>query len=486
MQGKSDLQQGWEFAAAILGADSAANIGEDYVHAIEVAIKQLEDNINNHQYRNLGIGQLQGYMLEEYAAGTFNVDAAAFGSKDFASVLHSTEKDSVDIQLNSGDAYSAKSYATAEKTAKAQARYNPKTGYASYQEQGRLVPSDQLEVAKQTAHFEKLRNKPIRENVSKAYGDTEKYLTDKVENYEGVKSKEVSRRELEKISQESKKQDFLADRHGVTVENAIKPEYMLKQALKAGYTTATITVALQLAPEIYKAIDYLIKNGKLDLNQIKQMGEKGISAGAEGFLRGAISSSLFVMCKSGVLGEVFKSVNPTFLGTFCALVLHTVKNSILVAAGKMTMKQMGEAFTDFVVVSGGYLVGAKIGAKIGEVILKVLRFKFPVLGYLLGSLIGTSFCVVYKIGKKKLISFCVDSGFTCFGLVEQNYELPENVLHEMGVKTIPIPRTKIDTIDIPKVNIDKSEIIRTDYETINLTVLRRGVIGVNQIGYIVR
>ena len=56
----------------------------------------------------------------------------------------------------------------------------------------------------------------------------------------------------------------------------------------------------------------------------------------------------------------------------------------------------------------------------------------------------------------------------------------------MGVKTIPIPRTKIDAIDIPKINIDKSEIIRTDYETINLTVLRRGVIGVNQIGYIVR
>jgi hypothetical protein len=38
-------------------------------------------------------------------------------------------------------------------------------------------------------------------------------------------------------------------------------------------------------------------------------------------------------------------------------------------------------------------------------------------------LIGTSFCVIYNIGKKKLISFCVDTGFTCFGLVEQNYEL---------------------------------------------------------------
>ena len=59
----------------IMGADIAAHMGQEYVSAVEAAIKQLEENINNHQYRNLGIGQLQGYMLEEWGAGTFNVDA---------------------------------------------------------------------------------------------------------------------------------------------------------------------------------------------------------------------------------------------------------------------------------------------------------------------------------------------------------------------------------------------------------------------------
>ena len=481
MQYKNEVQQGWEFATAIMGTNMATNMSAEYVIAVETAIKQLEENINNHQYRNLGIEQLQGYMLEEWSAGTFNIDSVAANSSDRATVLHSTALDSVDVKLESGDSYSAKSYGTAEKTAKAQARLNPETRQASYQDQSRLVPSDQLDDARKTAHLEKLRNKPIREDVSDAYADTEATLTDKISNEKGIESKSASRKELEKIAKESKEQKFKAEDHGITAEGAIKPEYLLKQALKAGYTTAAITVALQLAPEIYKAVDFLIKNGEIDLAQVKHMGEKGITASAEGFLRGSIAASLQIMCESGMLGEALKSVSPTILGTVVALVLQTAKNSILVAAGKMTTQQMGAAFVDMVVVSGGYLVGAHIGGIIGQ----ALGFQLPVVGYLLGSLIGTSFSVVYNIGKKKLISFCVDTGFTCFGLVEQNYELPEDVLREMGVETVEIPRTKIDTTNIPRTEINASEIAMANYETIDITVLRRGVIGVNKVGYVI-
>ena len=481
MQSKTEIQHGWKFAAGIMGADVASDMGSEYVSAVEAAIKQLEENINNHQYRNLGIGQLQGYMLEEWSAGTFHVDAVAADSTSRASVLHSTMKDSVDIQLNSGEAYSAKSYITAEKTAKAQARFSPESGYASYHGQGRLVPSDQLADAKATAHREALRNQPVRPDVSDAYAETESMLTDTIKNGEGVSSKSASRKELEDIVRESKDQKFNAKEHGVSAGSAIKTEYMLKQALKAGYTSAAITVAFQLAPEIYKAIDFLIKHGEIDIQQIKRMGAKGISAGAEGFLRGSISSSLLIMCEKGVLGEVFKGINPTLLGTVVALVMQTVKNSILVAAGKMDTQQMEAAFVDTVVVSGGYLLGAHMGGIIGQ----ALGFELPVVGYLLGSLVGTSFCVIYNIGKKKLISFCVDTGFTCFGLVEQNYELPDEVLHELGVETIPIPRAKIERIDIPRAQTSIASISRSEYETIDITMLRRGVIGVKKIGYVI-
>lgn len=481
MQSKTEMQQGWEFASKMMGANIAADMGQQYVSAVETAIKQLEDNINNHQYRNLGIGQLQGYMLEEWGAGTFNVDATAADSADRATVLHSTSKNSVDIKLKSGEDYSAKSYGTAEKTAKAQAKFDPESGRASYHNQGRLVPSDQLSDAKAAAHREALRNQPIRSDVSDAYAETESKLTDTIKNEEGVSSKGASRKELEAIARESKDQQFDAEKHGVTVDNAIKPEYLLKQALKAGYTTAAIAVAFQLAPEIYKAIDFLVKHGEIDVQQIKKLGTKGISAGAEGFLRGSVSSSLLIMCEQGALGEAFRGINPTVLGTVVALVMQTVKNSILVAAGRMSTQQMGAAFVDTVVVSGGYLLGAHIGGIIGQ----ALGLELPVVGYLLGSLIGTSFCVVYNIGKKKFISFCADTGFTCFGLVEQNYELPDEVLHEMGVETIPIPRTQIERVDIPRIQIAATGISRSNYETIDITVLRRGVIGVNKIGYVV-
>ena len=62
-------------------------------------------------------------------------------------------------------------------------------------------------------------------------------------------------------------------------------------------TTAAITVALQLAPEMYKALDYLIKTGQIDLMQVRRMGTKAISAGAEGFLRGSVSCALYIACE---------------------------------------------------------------------------------------------------------------------------------------------------------------------------------------------
>lgn len=480
MQTKSEVQQGWEFAANIMGADIAAHNGSTYVDAVETAIKQLEYNINNHDYCNLGVNQLQGYMLEEWSSGTFNINAAAAGSADNAKVLHSTAKDSIDIQLKSGSAYSAKSYSTGAKSAIEQARIDTETGQASYHNQGRLVPTDQLSDAQAEAHRQALKNQFTRSNVSDAYAETEKRLTDVIENDEGISSKTATRKDLEDIARESKSQEFKASEHGITAEDAIKTEYLLKQALKAGYTTAAITVAIQLAPEIYKAIDYLVKHGEINVQQIKQAGLKGISAGAEGFLRGSISSSLMIMCETGALGEAFKGIKPTVLGAMVSLVMQTVKNSILVAAGKMSSQQMGAAFVDTVVISGGYLAGAHIAGIIGQ----TLGFEFPIVGYLLGSLIGTSFCVIYNIGKKKLISFCVDTGFTCFGLVEQNYELPDDVLNELGIKTIPISKAQVESIDISSTDISMGSINKSEYETINITVLRRGVIGVNKVGYV--
>lgn len=152
----------------------------------------------------------------------------------------------------------------------------------------------------------------------------------------------------------------------------------------------------------------------------------------------------------------------------------------MVAAGKMTAAEMGMQFVDTLVVSSGYLVSMKIGGMIAQALFPEL----PGIGYAIGSLLGCSLAVVYNIGKNKFISFCVDTGFTCFGLVEQNYELPDEVLREMNVDTARIGRARVGTASVPRTQ-STVNIIRAPYETIDITVLRRGVIGVNKIGYVI-
>lgn len=239
---------------------------------------------------------------------------------------------------------------------------------------------------------------------------------------------------------------------------------------------------MKTAPDILKAISYLINTGELDLEQVQQIGTKAISAGAEGFLNGSIACTLQILCEKGAFGAAMKAVDATILGTMVALTMETIKNSILVAAGKMTPRQMGGAFVDSAVISAGYIVGAKIGGTIAQAI----GWEFPGIAYALGSLIGCACAAVYNIGKKKLISFCVDTGFTCFGLVEQDYSLPEDVLNDMGIDLIPISRTEISHTPIDRVQVSTGaeSISRVEYDTIEIKFLRRGIIGANRVGYV--
>ena len=140
---------------------------------------------------------------------------------------------------------------------------------------------------------------------------------------------------------------------------------------------------------------------------------------------------------------------------------------------------MGMQFIDTIVVSSGYLVSMKIGGAIAQAFFPQL----PGIGFAIGSLLGCSLSLVYNIAKNKLISFCVDTGFTCFGLVEQNYELPEDILQQLGVDLIPISRTEVSRTQIARPQISTT-IDTTQYETIDIRVLRRGVIGVNKVGFV--
>ena len=480
MKIKSDIERGWEFASHIIGANLGADMGANYISTIESEIEKFTQDMLTLQSRKGSLTDpLSGFVAEHWHAGTFNVNAVAAGSSHRANVVGSTDYASVDIGTNFGVDYSSKYYTTAEGSVTAQAQYSSELGAPKYEGQMKLIPTEQLDEGMKIAHRRGLSNQDTRPHVSESYLETERTLTDRISDGK-VESESLTKAESLKQAEDIKEGEFSPDEYGVTLDNAIKAEYIIKNAMKAGVSTAAITVAIQLAPDIYKAIDDLIKNGELNVEQLKSMGKKAITSGAEGFLRGSISYSLVVACQSGKFGATMVSVSPLMVASTVAILIETIKNGIMVSLGKMQPREMGSAFVDSVVTTTGFVGGMHIGGVIGQ----ALGFELPVFGYLLGSLIGCAFCVTYNVAKRKLISFCADTGFTCFGLVEQDYTLPEEYLNQMGISTIKVKRNNIATKQIKTIGIKRKNINGKNYETIDIKELRRGVIGVNKIGYV--
>lgn len=499
MQQKSEMQQGWDFMAQMLGADlGGARAFSDFtenlaqnesiqmqnvrIQQINDAIDQLAKNINEHPHINLGVEQFKGFVAEEIHAGSFNIDAIRQGSEHRAWTLQDNGYASVDVKTNFGKEYSLKYSNTVKAAENRQAALNTDTRAPKYQGQERLIAAEQVEDAKALAHRRGLKDIVNRPDVFEAHLDTEDHLVGKISDGEGVESKELSIKESKQIAKEAKNGGFDPEKHGYSKKPLIDEVRLnyVNQALKAGLTAASITAITQLVPELYKAIDYLIKHGEIDINGLKKSGKKVISTSGEAFLRGSIAYGVEMAIQEGLLGEALKQVNPSIVGVAVTVIFGTIKDSILVAAGKMSSKEMGMHFVDTLVVSSGYLVSMKIGGVIAQALFPEL----PGISYAIGSLLGCSVAVVYNIGKKKLIAFCVDTGVTCFGLVEQNYELPEDVLKEMGIETIPIQRTQVEMTDVPRTQVMGTDVETSEYETIDITVLRRGVIGVNRIGYV--
>lgn len=108
----------------------------------------------------------------------------------------------------------------------------------------------------------------------------------------------------------------------------------------------------------------------------------------------------------------------------------------------------------------------------------------PVLGFLIGNFIGSAMgAFAYNAGYSTAMSFCVDTGFTMFGLVDQNYELPEDVLKEIGLDIFEYEEFDYERFEHEKFEFSRFEAERFDADVMDITFLRRGVIGVSQVGY---
>ncbi len=504
------FSSGWEaFQKAASGG--GAFIGNAYVGKVSEAINKLQKDVQamSDAHRNMGVAQLKGFMAETWHADTFNIDAAVKGSKKTAEVLKSTDFASVDVSADNNN-YSLKYYQTGKDSAFEQAksywqRYNEdmanrrrargkEISFADYLKernineseinkydsiyngQFRLIPKDQMDAAIEALKKKIEKESMTRPELAASYQETLDHLQDRIQASDGTKSIPLSRADSEKIAQLAKEEKFDPKDFGLSTETLIGFDEIMQQSVQAGLTAAVISCILKVAPEIYKAIDMLIKDGEVSKEQFEKIGFAALSGGAQGFVRGSVSAALTISCKSGLLGAALKNVDPTIIGSLTVIVMNTISNSYKLATKKITKAEFAHDVAKDIFVSSCALV---LGG-----VAQGLTPELPVIGYMLGSFIGSlGGALFYDTGYSAFMSLCCDTGFTCFGLVEQDYKIPKEILERSGIKTFDFSVYAPNKYEYKKFEVTRFNVSRFEYETIKMDFLKREVIGIGKIAY---
>ena len=92
--------------------------------------------------------------------------------------------------------------------------------------------------------------------------------------------------------------------------------------------------------------------------------------------------------------------------------------------------------------------------------------------------------VGYEAGKKVFVSFAVESGATFCGLVDQNYELPDELLEKIGIDVFHYDEFELlePAIDFHEPDVPDLGLVEIQSPTISFP--SRGVIAVGRVGYI--
>lgn len=525
------FKEGYEYFQKNCGAFLASYSGGEFgtyrannIDTVNEEISALEESINAFLGDKTPVKQLKGDIAEFWHAGTFNVNAATNESLHRTIVDRSNKFGSVDVSSNFGSEYGLKYYLNGVESAKQQAKsvfqrfknYQNEGGKDSlekyladrkyttedvlndpvYSGQIRVIPKEQLEEA--TAWLKRMiaTESTRRPEQVKRYQDTLDLLRDRISDNDGNESIPLSREDAEKLAAIAKEGKFKADDYGITAPELLNAEMVVKEALKSGLSAAAISMVLKVGPELYRAIDYLIKNGEIDEERFKNVGFAAISGASEGFIRGSVAAAISTCCKAGVLGETLKEMNASVVGAAVALTMNTLKNAYQVAIGKKSRAELSAKIIQDMFVSGGALIGSIIGKSGGiaigtavtpvggAAVVPVVK-ALSVVGSLLGTFVGSvSGSFVYNVGYKTAISFCTETGITLFGLVEQDYSLPDDIIADLGLETFDFDSFETASFEPETFKFDTFSAETIEPDTLGIKMLRRGVIGISRIGYV--
>ena len=488
------LREGYEFYSRQAGIAHAVIDSEQWIDAIDEAIEAFVEDMASFEGNAKKAEILAGDVAEFWHADTFNIDAAIHRSSGpRAEVPRSTGFGTPDVVIGDRQ-YQLKYYANADASVRAQSvTFGQEAHQGSpsaqalldaglvgendpvYGEMSRLVPSDQVEEARRVANRRIATEAARRLDQVERYRSTRDRLTGNVEDDQGNSSMDLSRKDANRLAREAKAGELDLEGWGLTTEQLVQLEDVMRQAAKAGLTAAALAAVLEAVPAVIAAAQHLLEEGELDLDDIGGVASSTASGGARGFIVGATTAAITDAAKMGILGEVAGDLDPTVVGTVAVVAFNTLRNSVRVARGKMKRAELVSTLGRDAFVATCSLVGGGIGQS---------HIQIPVVGYLIGSFVGSTVGgLSWELGEQATLAVCVESGLTLFGLVDQDYEVPEDLIRQIGAETFDYERFEPEAFEPEALGAERFEPEALAPERFGVTQLRRGVFGVARVGY---
>ena len=386
-----------QLVANVLSAKSVNNYVDAVNNTIDSANKTLMESVTTKTGNINQNPNLDGFIFEEYHAGTFNIDATVKQKSYHAKVLkpklgETYRKNSIDIVIEDSGKYvkkySAKAYKIANGTAKS---FCDKNGY-KYKFQSKLVPTDQV-------------------------GDIANSL-DKIK-YNNVESKGITKTEIKDIQKDlqngNKKADifnFKKDVNTISISKQIG-----KQAMLNGTMGSILAMGTNIGINVIQGKEV----------EVEEVIEAGIKTGASMGIATAVAGGIRVAVEKKVIPTVFsRMLTNNTIGAIAAASMDIIGTAFKLGSGEITL---GKAVKD---------VGNSLGAGYGAIISSGIGFSG---GMALATTIGLG--TIGTVGTILTGGLALVAGAVC-GLIGSNIAL--KITNGLGKITETVVDKAVDIV----------------------------------------
>ena len=322
-----------QLVANVLSANSVNNYVDTINTAIDNANKTLMESVTTKAGTINQNPNLDGFIFEEYHAGTFNVDATVKQKPYHAEALkpelgETYGKNSIDLVIEDSGKYvkkySAKAYKNANETTKS--FYDKITGY-KYKFQSKLVPTDQTS--------------EIANSVDKI-------------KYNNVESKGITKAEIKEIQNDlqtgNKKADIINFKKNV---NTIS---ISKQIGKQVMVNGTMGLGIGMATNI--GIN-LISGKEVEAEEVI---EAGIKSGASMGMATAVAGGIRVAVEKKVIPTVFsRLLTNNTVGAIAAASMDIIGTAFKLGSGEISLGKAVKDVGNSISASYGAIISSGIG-----------------------------------------------------------------------------------------------------------------------------